>query len=26
VIYRVKDYNLCLRRVQAACVLAREIG
>jgi ferrous iron transport protein A len=26
VIYRVKDYDLCLRRVQAACVLAREIG
>ena len=26
VIYRIKDYELCLRRAQAACVLAREIG
>ena len=26
VVYRVKDYELCLRRAQAACVLAREIG
>jgi ferrous iron transport protein A len=26
VIYRVRDYDLCLRRVQAACVLAQEIS
>lgn len=26
VVYRVKDYELCLRREQAACVLAQEIA
>ncbi|MFB9445422.1 ferrous iron transport protein A [Dactylosporangium vinaceum] len=26
VVYRVKDYELCLRRAQAACVLALEIA
>lgn len=26
VVYRVKDYELCLRRAQAACVLAQEIA
>jgi ferrous iron transport protein A len=26
VIYRVKDYDLCLRRAQATCVLVREVG
>jgi ferrous iron transport protein A len=25
VIYRVKDYDLCLRRAQSGCVLAREV-
>lgn len=26
VVYRVKDYELCLRRAQARCVLIREVA
>jgi ferrous iron transport protein A len=26
VIYRLRDYEVCLRRAQASCVLAREIA